>query len=345
MAITAYRGLEVTGLDGFNAGVTTLIGLGWSPYGPVLHYQDLYFQVMIKGTPDAGTVTSDEISDAGALGREVLKADDLTAFFAATTSTFPPIIGTQSNQAKAGNWFPNWDDLRAMPTKVAAGNTPDDALTAVGMTTVGKALCLAADATAARTAIGSGTSDLQLGTTSTTAKSGNWKPGPTDMNVNSVIQQFLSGTSGSDALEKLGCGLFFSQLLAPTADQDGALTALGASALGKAIFAADTAAHAWDPLSVGALGVDPAKPLATDAVSGIASLAAREDHVHPFPADATGSASGFMAAADKTKLDGIAASATSNLKQPVFANIGAAPSMEDFNNLLAALRSAEIITT
>jgi hypothetical protein len=43
-------------------------------------------------------------------------------------------------------------------------------------TTVGRSLVTAADAAAARTAIGAGTSNLAIGTTSTTAKAGNWFP-------------------------------------------------------------------------------------------------------------------------------------------------------------------------
>jgi len=43
-------------------------------------------------------------------------------------------------------------------------------------TATGRGVMLAADAAAARTAIGAGTSNLELGTTATTAKTGNWKP-------------------------------------------------------------------------------------------------------------------------------------------------------------------------
>jgi len=49
--------------------------------------------------------------------------------------------------------------------------------------------------------------------------------------------------------------------------------------------------------------------LGTAAV-GTGTTAARADHVHPLPANATTSVAGLMSSADKTKLDGIAASAT-----------------------------------
>lgn len=49
------------------------------------------------------------------------------------------------------------------------------------VTTTGQALATAASAAAARTAIGAGTSSLALGTTSATAKAGDWKPSISDV--------------------------------------------------------------------------------------------------------------------------------------------------------------------
>ena len=69
-------------------------------------------------------------------------------------STFPPEIGTTSTTAKAGNYSPTSNDI-------------SDA------TTVGKAVLVATDSAAARTAIGAGTSNLALGTTASTAAAGN----------------------------------------------------------------------------------------------------------------------------------------------------------------------------
>ncbi|WP_328660331.1 hypothetical protein [Nocardia salmonicida] len=58
---------------------------------------------------------------------------------------------------------------------VGSGGTIDaDSIT--DATTIGKALIRAADATTARTAIAAGTSNLALGTTSTTAKAGDYAP-------------------------------------------------------------------------------------------------------------------------------------------------------------------------
>lgn len=61
------------------------------------------------------------------------------------------------------------DDIPTVP----AAPTAD---TLSGATTVGKNVLKASDAAAARSAIGAGTSNLALGTTSTTAKAGDYTP-------------------------------------------------------------------------------------------------------------------------------------------------------------------------
>lgn len=53
-------------------------------------------------------------------------------------------------------------------------------------TTTGRSLLMATDATAARTAIGAGTSNLTLGTTSTTAKAGDYVPTKADVGLSNV---------------------------------------------------------------------------------------------------------------------------------------------------------------
>lgn len=84
--------------------------------------------------------------DAAAGGGTVAWAD-----VTGKPSTFPPVIGTTATTAKAGNYTPAWDDVTGKPAVIAAG----------------------ADAAAARTAIGAGTSNLTIGTTASTAAAGN----------------------------------------------------------------------------------------------------------------------------------------------------------------------------
>ena len=65
-----------------------------------------------------------------------------------------------------------WADITGKPTIPAAATV--DNLGGAGA--VGKTVMKAADAAAARTAIGAGTSNLKVGTAATDAKAGNYKP-------------------------------------------------------------------------------------------------------------------------------------------------------------------------
>lgn len=104
--------------------------------------------------------TAANISDSTATGRSVLTAVDgpaaRTAIGAGTSSL---AIGTTGTTAKAGDYQPT------------AANISDS-------TATGRSVLTAVDAAAARTAIGAGTgsSNLAIGTTSTTAKAGDYQP-------------------------------------------------------------------------------------------------------------------------------------------------------------------------
>ena len=70
------------------------------------------------------------------------------------------------------------------PTTIVVANITD-------ATATGQAVMLAEDAAAARTAIGAGTSSLALGTSSTTAKAGNYQPAAANISDASAIGQSL----------------------------------------------------------------------------------------------------------------------------------------------------------
>lgn len=114
-------------------------------------------------TPTAHQHPAADISDSTSVGRSVVTAANAaaarTAIGAGTSSL---AVGTAATDAKAGNWKP------------AAADITD-------ASTVTRSLITATSATAARAAIGAGTSDLQLGTGPTTAKAGDWKPAWADV--------------------------------------------------------------------------------------------------------------------------------------------------------------------
>ncbi|MFZ1301369.1 MAG: hypothetical protein WAQ27_02190, partial [Candidatus Microsaccharimonas sp.] len=114
------------------------------------------------------------VSDASTVTKGIIQlAGDLTG--TAGTPTVSGVNGVAvSGTASAGRV------LTATSSSAATWSTPGTVtLTAddiTDATTVGKDVLTAADAAAARTAIGAGTSNLAIGTTSTTAKAGNYQP-------------------------------------------------------------------------------------------------------------------------------------------------------------------------
>lgn len=72
-------------------------------------------------------------------------------------------------------------------------------------TTVGRNVLTAADAAAARSAIGAGTSSLALGTSSSTAKAGDYQPASTDISDSSTVGRAVL-TAGSQAAARSAIG-------------------------------------------------------------------------------------------------------------------------------------------
>lgn len=117
-------------------------------------------------------ISAASITDSTVIGRSVLTAaDQASARSAIGAGTSSLVIGSGAGQAVAGN-DPRLTDARnpTAHTHTVAQITDS--------TAVGRSVLAAADAAAARTAIGAGTgnSNLALGTTSTTAKAGDYQP-------------------------------------------------------------------------------------------------------------------------------------------------------------------------
>jgi lysophospholipase L1-like esterase len=125
------------------------------------------------------SISSTGISDSTATGRALI-----TAATAATARSIigasDLVIGTTSTTAKAGNYQPT------------STNISDS-------TTIGRTLITAASSSDARTAIGAGTSSLVIGTTSTTAKAGNYQPVSTDISDSTTIGRTLITAVSAEA--------------------------------------------------------------------------------------------------------------------------------------------------
>lgn len=94
-------------------------------------------------------------------------------------------VETDTLKMKIGNGSSTWTALAYSYAAELAAKAPlvhtHPATDISGSTATGRSVLTAADATAARTAIGAGTSSLAIGTTSTTAKAGNYVPAFTEV--------------------------------------------------------------------------------------------------------------------------------------------------------------------
>ncbi|NKG21121.1 hypothetical protein [Paeniglutamicibacter terrestris] len=125
------------------------------------------------------THTASQVSDSTTVGRAVLTATDAAAVRTAIgAGTSNLALGTSSTTAAAGN-DSRLSDARTPLTHSHTASQISDS------TTVGRAVVVATDAAAARSAIGAGTgngtSNLAIGTTGSTAKAGNYTPPIADL--------------------------------------------------------------------------------------------------------------------------------------------------------------------
>lgn len=142
-------------------------------------------------TPLAHTHTAANISDSTTVGRSVLTAVDAAAArtaIGAGTGSSNLVLGTTAGTAKDGAYQPT------------AANISDATVT-------GRSVLTAIDAAAARTAIGAGTgtSNLTIGTTSSTAKAGDYAPPTATTAVSGTVTLATSAeaTTGTDALKAI----------------------------------------------------------------------------------------------------------------------------------------------
>lgn len=120
MPITAYKVLVQSSVSSLDSLVSAAIADGWQPQGGPVNSDNKLCQAVVKGTADGGgeipavDITAEDITDASAVGRSVLKAADAaaarTAIGAGTSSV---VVGTGATQAKAGNYAPTTAEVAA----------------------------------------------------------------------------------------------------------------------------------------------------------------------------------------------------------------------------------------
>lgn len=192
--VDACKVIKAVGLVRFNQALADAINDGFYPVGRAeVGPNNTFFMVLAKGgdTGGGGTgdITSAQITDASAVGVSVLTAANAAAARSAIgAGTSNLAIGTTSTTAKAGDYQPT------------AANISD-------ASTVGRSVLTAADAAAARSAIGAGVgnSNLVIGTTATQAKAGNWKPAAIDVTDSGAFgRQLLQAADQAAAKALLG---------------------------------------------------------------------------------------------------------------------------------------------
>ena len=110
--VDACKVIKEVGLVRFNQALADAVNDGFYPVGRAeVGPNNTFFMVLAKGgdTGGAVTVTSDQITDASTVGKNVLKAADAAAARAAIGAGIGNsnlVIGTTATQAKAGNWKP-----------------------------------------------------------------------------------------------------------------------------------------------------------------------------------------------------------------------------------------------
>lgn len=110
-----------------------------------------------------------------------------TAIAQAVANASTAVTTVNSKYTKPANGIPETDLDSAVRAKLNSGGSGTvTAASITDSTTVGRAVVTATDATAARTAIGAGTSSLTIGTTGTTAKAGNYTPTKADVGLGNV---------------------------------------------------------------------------------------------------------------------------------------------------------------
>lgn len=192
------------------------------------------------------------------------------------------VIGTTAGTAAAG------DDARLSDARTPTAHT-HTAANISDSTATGRSVLTAADAAAARTAIGAGTSNLAIGTTGTTAKAGNYAPPVSSETVSGTVElataaETTTGTDNTRAVHPAGLKVELDKKAAASHTHTAANIS-DSTTVGRSVLTAVDAAAArtaigagTSNLTIGTTGStakagDYAPPVASDIVSGTVELA------------------------------------------------------------------------
>lgn len=202
--IDACKVISADGLDRLNGLIAAAVTDGFSPHGSIIPISngDVSIVMVDTGTPvDACKV----IKAVGLVRFNQALAD-------AVNDGFYPV---GRGETGPGNTF-----FMVLAKGGDTGGGGTGSVTSAQITdasTVGKNVLTAADAAAARLAIGAGTSNLAIGTTSTTAKAGDYQPAAANISdATTVGRSVLTAADQAAARAAIGAGIGNSNLVIGT---------------------------------------------------------------------------------------------------------------------------------
>lgn len=213
--IDACKVISADGLDRLNGLIAAAVTDGFSPHGSIIPISngDVSIVMVDTGTPvDACKV----IKAVGLVRFNQALTDAVTDGFypvgraeVGPNNTFFMVLAKGGDTGGGTSDITSADitDASTVGKNLLTAADAAAARTALGASTVGANVLTAADAAAARAAIGAGigNSNLVIGTTATQAKAGNWKPAAIDVTDSGAFgRQLLQAADQAAAKTLLG---------------------------------------------------------------------------------------------------------------------------------------------
>lgn len=266
-----------------------------------------------------GSVTQNKLSATGGASGQVLSTDGTNLNWATISGSgsVPDATTSAKGIVQLAGDLAGTAAAPTVPGLASKANTvhTHTASQISDSTTTGRAVLVAVDASAARAAIGAGTSNLAIGTTSTTAKAGDYAPTKADVGlgnadntsdvnkpVSTAVQAALNAKADTTSLATVATTGVYNDLTGkPT------IPAQFNPIAGTNVTLSGTYPNITFNATPGAGVTDIT--ISRDATSATVVSSTGADGVIA-AADTTDA--GVMTAADKTKLNGIATGATAN---------------------------------
>lgn len=235
-ADTVQSVIVVTGqnLLGLQSQINAKVLQGYVPLsGTFTVTGGIFYYTMMLSDVLPESISVDNVTGISDLGRQLLAINDIEAIKAEMDV---PALGEGEGQALPGNWRPTLEDMQGFSDLLKAllnANSPEAMRSVIGagdssvvvgtgaadakpgdweptvndiknLSAVIASLLNSTNPETARAAIGAGTSNITIGTDSTQAKAGNWKPATEDIsNASDIGKAVIKAANVATALQAL----------------------------------------------------------------------------------------------------------------------------------------------